>query len=156
MYRYIAYAWQREPATWCMVCKIFPWVFPTQTPFGEPPGALLGVFPRPPQQIVRGAPPGSPRRFPYPRRFHYPRVYGIRYMVYGIYRDTFRIKIYRSWEYLCFKFVWRWRRVPSVGCFRFRGFAPVVGPDCGGVLPYKATPWVTLVVYPTMCGWSVS
>jgi hypothetical protein len=21
------------------------------------------------------------------RRFHYPRVYGIRYMVYGIYRD---------------------------------------------------------------------
>ena len=28
------------------------------------PGALLGVFPRPPQQTVRGAPRGSPRRFP--------------------------------------------------------------------------------------------
>ena len=58
-------------------------------------------------------------------------------------RDTFRIKIYRSWEYLYFKFVWRSRRVPGVGCFRFRGFAPVGGPDCGGVRPYKATPWVT-------------
>ena len=73
-----------------------------------------------------------------------------------MHRDTFRIKIYRSWEYLCFKFVWRWRWVPGVGCFRFRGFAPVAGPNCGGVRPYKATPWVTLVVYPTMCGWSVS
>jgi len=71
-------------------------------------------------------------------------------------RDTFRIKIYRLWEYLYFKFVWRSRLVPGVGCFRFRGFAPVVGPNYGGVRPYKATPWVTLVVYPTMCGWSVS
>jgi hypothetical protein len=71
-------------------------------------------------------------------------------------RDTFRIKIYRLWEYLYFKFVWRSRLVPGVGCFRFRGFAPVAGPNYGGVRPYKATPWVTLVVYPTMCGWSVS
>ena len=67
-------------------------------------------------------------------------------------RDTFRIKIYRSWEYLYFKFVWRSRRVPGVVCFRFRGFAPVGGPDCGGVRPYMATPWVTLLVYPIMCG----
>ena len=71
-------------------------------------------------------------------------------------RDTFRIKIYRLWEYLYFKFVWRSRLVPGVGCFRLRSFAPVAGPNYGGVRPYKATPWVTLVVYPTMCGWSVS
>ena len=71
------------------------------------------------------------------------------------YRDTFRIKIYRLWEYLYFKFVWRSRLVPGVGCFRLRSFAPVAGPNYGGVRPYKATPWVTLVVYPTMCGWSV-
>ena len=61
-------------------------------------------------------------------------------------------------EYLYFNFLRRSRRVPGVhvGCFRFRGFAPVGGPNCGGVRPYKATPWVTLLVYPTMCGWSVS
>ena len=46
--------------------------------------------------------------------------------------------------------------MPGVGCFRFRGFASVGGPKCGGVRPYKATPRVTLLVYPTMCGRSVS
>ena len=30
------------------------------------------------------------------------------------------------------------------------------GLNCGGVRPSKAAPWVTLLVYPTMCGWSVS
>jgi hypothetical protein len=32
------------------------------------------------------------------------------------------------------------RRAPGVGYFRFRGFAPVGGPNCGGVRSYKATP----------------
>jgi hypothetical protein len=36
---------------------------------------------------------------------------------------------------------------PAWAFFRFRGFAPVAGPNCGGVRPYKATPWVTLLVY---------
>ena len=91
---------------------------------------------------------------PYPRAAPPPRApAAVRGRpVHAAYRDTFRIKIYRSWEYLYFKFVWRSRRVPGVGCFRFRGFAPVGGPDCGGVRPYMATPWVTLLVYPTMCG----
>ena len=89
------------------------------------------------------------------RRAQHGRV-GLEITVLATRRDTFRIKIYRLWEYLYFKFVWRSRLVPGVGCFRFRSFAPVVGPNYGGVRPYKATPWVTLVVYPTMCGWSVS
>jgi hypothetical protein len=40
--------------------------------------------------------------------------------------------------------------------FCYRGLALVGGPNCGGVRPYEATPWVTLLIYPNMCGWSVS
>ena len=70
---YMVYGvWYMVYGIWYMVLwgapRGSPRRFPSTTPdkpFGGPPGALLGVFPRPPpRQIVRGAPRGSPRRFP--------------------------------------------------------------------------------------------